>query len=84
LILFRKDIAFASVHAYDAFKTRFDQFNPIKSNTEQMLALGASVAFFIARTKDLRKHSIVHKENRGLLTALIVGVICGFLIDIDE
>ena len=84
LILFRKDIAFQAVHGWDKFKINFDRFNPVKASTEQLLVLAGGTAFFVARTKDLRKHSITHPQNRGLLSSMFLGVVLGFLMDIDD
>jgi hypothetical protein len=84
LVVFREKISMTIIQQYDIVRRNVRQVHPISNSAEQFLVLAGSLAFFVARTKDLRKHSLLHKENLHLMYSALIGIGIGCLIDIEE
>lgn len=84
VFFYQQDIAFASVKAWDRFSHFFVNFNPVPSQIEDALILAGSCAFFLARTKELRQHTLMHVNNRNLLLSASTGIALGLLLNMDE
>lgn len=84
VVLYRNDIAFGAVHVYDNFHRSFMKFKPVPPQVEDFLVFAGSCAFFLSRTKDLRKHSLGHDKNRTLLLTASIGIVLGLFLDIND
>jgi len=84
IIVYQDDLAFSAVQAWDRFSHAFNNFNPVSPRFEEILVLAGSCAFFLARTKELRKNSLMHLNNRNLILSASIGIALGLLLNMDE
>jgi hypothetical protein len=79
----RETIAFQLVKAFDYVSQETDLLRiPMDTNGEALLIACGSIAFYITKTKNLRRYPLSHPENQNFFKTMAIGIMLGLLMDL--